>query len=44
MPRSEASPSYPDAHDEPRRFLLNVMNDPTVEMALRIEAAKALMR
>lgn len=34
----------PDAHDDPRRFLLNVMNDPTVELALRVEAAKALIR
>lgn len=29
---------------DPRRFLLSVMNDPAVEMALRIEAAKALLR
>lgn len=27
----------------PRRFLLEVMNDPTVELHLRIEAAKALL-
>ena len=33
------------AHTEidPRRFLLSVMNDPAVAMALRIEAAKALL-
>ncbi len=37
-------PSGPDAHDDPRRFLLNVMNDPTVDLALRVEAAKALVR
>jgi hypothetical protein len=29
---------------DPRRFLLRVMNDETVELALRIEAAKALLR
>ena len=29
--------------DDPRRFLLRVMNDETVDMALRIEAAKALL-
>ena len=28
---------------DPRRFLLSVMNDPDVEMALRIKAAKALL-
>jgi hypothetical protein len=28
---------------DPRRFLLTVMNDPAVEMRLRIEAAKALL-
>ena len=31
------------AEPDPRRFLLAVMNDPTVEMGLRIEAAKALL-
>lgn len=30
-------------YDDPRRFLLDVMNDPTVDMALRIQAAKALL-
>ena len=30
--------------DEPRRFLLQVMNDAAVPMALRIEAAKALLQ
>ena len=34
----------PTAHDEPRRFLLSVMNDATVDMALRVEAAKALLK
>lgn len=33
----------PMTHDDPRRFLLSVMNDATVDMALRIEAAKALI-
>lgn len=36
-----AAPS-PDS-EEPRRFLLRVMNDERVDMALRIEAAKALL-
>jgi hypothetical protein len=31
------------ATDDPRRFLLRVMNDETVALALRIEAAKALL-
>ena len=34
----------PKPQDDPRRFLLNVMNDATVDMALRVEAAKALLR
>ena len=33
----------PGAGDDPRRFLLDVMNDRSVAMALRIEAAKALL-
>lgn len=33
----------PAAHDEPRQFLLRVMNDDRVDLALRIEAAKALL-
>ena len=33
----------PDAGDDPRRFLLHVMNDENVPLALRIEAAKALL-
>lgn len=33
-----------DSDDEPRRFLLRVMKDETVPMALRIEAAKALLQ
>jgi hypothetical protein len=35
--------SAAEAGDEPRRFLLRVMNDESVPMALRIEAAKSLM-
>lgn len=34
----------PTTHDDPRRFLLSVMNDATVDMALRVEAAKALLK
>jgi hypothetical protein len=30
-------------HHDPGRFLLEVMNNPTVSMALRVEAAKALL-
>ena len=36
-------PSGQAHHDDPRSFLLAVMNDPSVAMALRIEAAKALL-
>ncbi|KAB2966880.1 hypothetical protein [Zoogloea sp.] len=36
-------PAAGEAADEARRFLLAVMNDPTVDMTLRIEAAKALL-
>lgn len=31
------------ASTDPRRFLLDVMNDPAIDMRLRIEAAKALL-
>lgn len=41
-PPAEA-PVTPTAVSEPHRFLLNVMNDERVDMALRIEAAKALL-
>jgi len=43
------APVYPTgqtkAHEgaDPKRFLLTVMNDPTTELGLRIEAAKALL-
>jgi len=30
-------------YQDPRRFLLDVVNDPTVALALRIDAAKALL-
>jgi len=33
----------PPVNLDPRRFLQSVMNDPDVPLALRIEAAKALM-
>lgn len=43
---AEPSSSSPAGHkgtQDPREFLLQVMNDPSVDMALRIEAAKALL-
>lgn len=40
-PTASASAS---ADQEPKRFLLRVMNDDTVSLALRIEAAKALLQ
>lgn len=50
-PAPAAAPASPTAtssgssgrHQDPKRFLLDVMNDPTVPLALRIEAAKALL-
>jgi hypothetical protein len=33
----------PTTHRDPREFLLSVMNDPSVPMVLRIDAAKALL-
>ena len=42
--RQASMPTTPKPQDDPRRFLLNVMNDATVDMALRVEAAKALLR
>jgi hypothetical protein len=38
-----ASAAEPGASQDPRRFLLGVMNDPAVDLHLRIEAAKALL-
>jgi hypothetical protein len=47
-PRAEAAVatgSTPTgAHQDPRSFLLEVMNDPAIDLNLRIEAAKALLR
>lgn len=44
-PERGSSADLNEARDEldPRRFLLGVMNDPKVDLALRIEAAKALL-
>ena len=43
-PGSAQAPSAAAAHSpDPRRFLLEVMNDRTIELHLRIEAAKALL-
>jgi hypothetical protein len=40
----EPAPPAPAApEDDPRRFLLRVMNDESIDLALRIEAAKALL-
>ena len=38
-----AAPATMAAFTDPRAFLLSVMNDPAVPMALRIDAAKALL-
>jgi len=45
VPASPAPASTPAATpaDDPRQFLLRVMNDEHIDMALRIEAAKALL-
>jgi hypothetical protein len=42
-PAREAAHAPHEATDDPRRFLLRVMNDESVALALRIEAAKALL-
>lgn len=42
-PSTGANAIEPTAHDDPKRFLLNVMHDESVALSLRIEAAKALM-
>ena len=42
-PAREAVAAAPEGSDDPRGFLLRVMNDETVPLALRIEAAKALL-
>ncbi|MBV8618716.1 MAG: hypothetical protein JOY84_07640 [Curvibacter sp.] len=38
-----SGPAQTAWQDDPRRFLLQVMNDPGADLALRIEAAKALL-
>ncbi len=43
-PLAHARPASASAGDDPKRFLLQVMNDDTVALALRIEAAKALLQ
>lgn len=43
-PATPAQRRMPAADDDPKRFLLRVMNDETVALALRIEAAKALLQ
>jgi hypothetical protein len=40
----QATPRPSSREDDPRRFLLHVMNDERVDLALRIEAAKALLQ
>jgi hypothetical protein len=42
-PARELTAAAMEATDDPRRFLLRVMNDESVALALRIEAAKALL-
>ncbi len=42
--RADDRPPAAGADADPRRFLLKVMNDDTVALALRIEAAKALLQ
>jgi len=43
-PTRDVTPAPPEAPEQdPRRFLLRVMNDETAPLALRIEAAKALL-
>jgi hypothetical protein len=44
QPLTPAAPAHEGATDiDPRRFLQRVLNDETVDLALRIEAAKALL-
>ena len=40
---SPAETATAASRDDPRRFLIEVMNDERVALALRIEAAKALL-
>jgi hypothetical protein len=41
--QTTTQPSTEASSADPKRFLLAVMNDPTIDMHLRIEAAKALL-
>ena len=43
-PAAKAAPAPRASDDEARQFLLSVMRDPAVELALRIDAAKGLLR
>jgi hypothetical protein len=43
-PVTQAKPATTPTDEDPKRFLLRVMNDDTVALALRIEAAKALLQ
>lgn len=43
LPVSNAPSSVASPRDDPKHFLLRVMNDDTVPLALRIDAAKALL-
>jgi hypothetical protein len=42
--RTQAQPAVAAADEDPKRFLRRVMNDRSVALALRIEAAKALLQ
>ena len=42
-PAGASQPGAAASEDDPRRFLLRIMNDESVPLALRIEAAKALL-
>ncbi len=43
-PVTHPQPAASNADEDPKRFLLRVMNDDSVALALRIEAAKALLQ
>jgi hypothetical protein len=43
-PLTHPQPVTAAAHEDPKRFLRRIMNDETVALALRIEAAKALLQ
>ena len=44
QPRAQPQPLPAAADEDPKRFLLRIMNDDSVALALRIEAAKALLQ